>query len=259
MVIDSETERDKQRFASWCAELSGDRGQFPPRVADDRASLWSPLVRQFADIGRDLFVGGTVGEVLQRLVFAAAEATLGAELASITLRQREGSLSTVSCTDECARALDELQDRFREGPFKHATRPGGTGVASSADLADESSWPKFGPRAAEEGVRSVLCAGVFPRRDGGVGALSVYSREPRGLAAANPDVGVVLAAYAATALAGTEASKAGELGQVQLQEPLRSLDALERAAEVLVRRRYLSAEDAYDVLRRASGQLSSLG
>lgn len=259
MVTDSETERDKQRFASWCAELSADHGQFPPRVADDRASLWSPLVRQFAEIGRDLFMGGTVVEVLHRLVSAAAHVTLGAELASITLRQREGGLSTVVCTDESARALDELQERFREGPFRHVTRPGGTGMASSADLAEESLWPKFGPRAAEEGVRSVLCAGVFPPRGGGVGALNVYSHEPRGLAAANPDVGLVVAAYAATALAGTEAATAGELGQVQLQEPLRSLDALERAAEVLLCRRYLSAEDAYDVLRRASGQLSPPG
>ncbi len=255
VVTDSETERDKQRFVAWCAERPAHRGMFPPQVADDRASLWSPLVRQFAEIGRDLFVGGTVAEVLRRLVSVAAEATLGAEIASIALRHRKGSLRTVGCTDESARALDELQERFREGPFHLATRSDGTGMASSANLADESSWPAFGPRAAEKGVRSVLCAGVFPRRGGGVAALSVYSPEPRGLAAANPDVGLVLASYAATALAGTDASTEDELGRARLQEPLRSKDALERAADVLIRRRYLSPEDTYDVLRWASGQL----
>lgn len=255
MATDSESERDKQRFVSWCAERAAHHGKFPPQVADDRASLWSPLVRQFAEIGRDLFVGDNALDVLQRVVSVAAEATLGAELASITLRCRNGILRTVVCTDTSARALDELQARFREGPFNLATRSDGTGMASSANLADESSWPEFGRHAAEKGVRSVLCAGVFPPRGSGVGALNAYSREPRGLAAANPDVGLILASYAATALAGTDASTEDELRQVHLREPLRSIDALERAADVLIRRRYLSPEDAYDVLRRASGQL----
>lgn len=121
-------------------------------------------------------------------------------------------------------------------------------MASSPNLAEKPAWPEFGPHAAKEGVRSVSCAGMFESEGSGTGAVSVYSREPRGLAAARPDIGLLLASYAATALAGTEAASEEELARFRIQEPLRSFNALERAAHVLIRKRHLTAEDACDVL-----------
>lgn len=255
MAIDSERdwEQDRERFVEHFRRQGPDsRGN---RVADERAQIWSPLARQFAVLGRDLLAARTVAEITRHVADIALEVVPTAALASVTVRTAEGNLATPSATDERALLLDEVQDRHK-GPFEAATRRGGTGMASSSDLPHESAWPEFGNRAADMGLRSVLAVGMFPKRGKGrLGTLNVFATEPRGLAAVDPSVLLVLASFAATALATSRALTEKDLVDAAVQAPVRSSDVVERATEVLLEKCRLSAEEAYDTLRRSSAEL----
>lgn len=252
--IDRDWARDKERFVEhFRRQGPGSRGT---RVADDRARIWSPLARQFAELGRDLLGARTVEEVVRRVVAVALEVVPGAGLASVTLRLADGHLATPSCTDERAVLLDELQDVHNKGPFEVATRRAGTGMSGSPDVLNEPTWSEFGARAAKVGVRSVMSIGMFPTRGKGrLGTLNLYATEPRGLAAADPEVVLVLASHAATALGTVNAATERGLLDAPVTVPLRSSDVIERATEVLLEKRHLSPEEVYDVLRRSSANL----
>jgi AmiR/NasT family two-component response regulator len=67
---------------------------------------------------------------------------------------------------------------------------------------------------------------------------------------------VILAAHASTALAGTVAATAAELETAQLRQALQSRDVIGQAKGILMERRGISADEAFDVLRRASQSLN---
>ena len=253
MPTEREWEHDRDRFVEWWQQRPAE--QRLRAVADDRSTLWSPLARQFAELGRDLFAAPTLAGALQRVVDAVVHAVLGTDFAAVSLRG-PGGIATLASTDERAVELDALQHQHGQGPIADAVSAGGTGLSGNPDLATGEHWPEFGPAAAERGVRGVLAIAVFPGPDEQrAGALTSYSREPRGLAAADPNVAVVLASFAATALASTRASTVGELRRATAGEPLRSGVAVERAIDLLTRKRHLPPGDVYDVLRHASAQL----
>jgi hypothetical protein len=254
LPTEREWEHDRDRFVTWWQQRPAE--QRLRTVADDRSALWSPLARQFAELGRDLFAAPTLAGTLQRLVEAARFALLGTDLAALSLRGPDG-LATLASTDDARAAdLDALQREHEQGPVVDATAADGTGLSATPDLTDGAHWPRFAPAAADRGVRGVLAVGAFPVHDERrAAALSIYSREPRGLAAADPDVAVVLAAFAATAVSSTGATTAEEIHRATSREPLRSCVAVERAVDLLTRKRHLPPDDVYDVLRHASAQL----
>lgn len=93
--------------------------------------------------------------VLDELTRAAARWVPGAQEAGITVTSRQNEVSTPSVTDDCARLLDEFQQRHLEGPCVHAawTRK----VVVIDDLGSDSRWPKYQADAlAYTPVRSVL-------------------------------------------------------------------------------------------------------
>ncbi|PVZ08412.1 ANTAR domain-containing protein [Actinomycetospora cinnamomea] len=122
----------------------------------------------------------------------------------------------------------------------------------------DTPWPTFGTRAAEElGLRAVLSTGMFP---GGepprFGAVNFWSRSADGLDRADRDLALVLAAHAATAISAVQARTAAELRETQLLEALESRDVIGQAKGVLMERRGLSSDEAFDVLRRTSQDLN---
>jgi hypothetical protein len=223
----------------------------------DIAAATGPLAGEFVRLAQALAVESTVQGVLRQVVEVARRAVPGADLVSITLRSPAGFTTPVE-TDPLATRLDELQYRLDEGPCVHATRTAGLGLSFSADLGRHGEYPRFGRAAAALGVHSVLAVGLFPH--GGdaprMGALNVYSREVGGLDELDRDIALVLAAHAATALAATTACTATELQAAQLREALSSRDVIGQAKGILMERRRISADEAFDVLRAASQALN---
>jgi ANTAR domain/GAF domain len=228
-----------------------------PGSDTDGAGVTGPLTGEFVRLAEALAGETTVHGVLRRVVEVAQHAVPGADLVSITLRSPAGYTTPVE-TDALATRLDELQYRLDEGPCVEATRTAGLGLTFSADLGRHREYPRFGRAAAALGVHSVLAVGMFPH--GGdaprMGALNIYSHDVGGLDELDRDIALVLAAHASTALAATTACTSAELEVAQLRQALDSRDVIGQAKGILMERRRISADEAFDVLRAASQSLN---
>jgi hypothetical protein len=224
--------------------------------ANGRVADLGPLSGEFIRLAESLLTATTVHGVLDRVVNAARVAVPGADLVSVTLATETG-YTTPAYTDDLALKLDEVQYRLGEGPCVEATRTPGMGLTFSGDLAQGVQFPTFGPAAAELGARSVLAVGLFPDGDKQrFGALNLYAYEAGGLDEFDRDLALILAAHASTALAGTVAVTTAELEGAQLRQALQSRDVIGQAKGILMERRGISADEAFDVLRRASQSLN---
>ncbi|GAB2965727.1 ANTAR domain-containing protein [Amycolatopsis acidiphila] len=223
----------------------------------DRGQL-GPLARELAGLTRALLGAATVAEALAHVSAATERLIPEADLVSVSLQDEDGRLHTpVGDPPSLAEELDRLQTEFGEGPCFDAALPAGPARVSSADLAHEPAWPKFGPAAAAHGFSSVLSTALLPDpEDLGTnrGALNVYSKGRIGPEA--PDTAMLLAAHAALALAHTRAVTYAELERTHLRRAIDSRDVIGQAKGILMARRGVSAEEAFDILRRTSQDLN---
>jgi hypothetical protein len=213
-----------------------------------------PLAREFSALAADLLDETTVKGVLERVVHAA-RAVVPADMVSVTLGDADGWCTPVE-TDALANHLDQLQYALDEGPCLTAAGPDGEPVVLSGDLGSDDEFSRFGPAAARLAVHCLLAVQLFPPGTPRVGALNFYSRRPGGLDERDRDIAVVLAAYASTALASTLAVEAADLERAQLQQALQTRDVIGQAKGILMERRGISADEAFEVLRSASQALN---
>jgi hypothetical protein len=228
------------------------------RFVNGHEEALGPLAEEFVSLGEALSIVDRdlgVMEVLERIV-RAAHAVVGADVVSVTLRS-DGEFTTPVHTDPVAAKADSAQYEYLEGPCVEATLDDGLGYSSSSDLRNETRWTRFGPAAADLGLNAVFATGMFPRDAGArMGALNYYSRTPSGLDHVDKDVALVLATHAAVALRGARALEAAELRAAQLTEAVRSRDVIGQAKGILMERRGLTADAAFDTLRRTSQDLN---
>jgi hypothetical protein len=217
-----------------------------------------PLARQFTILTRALLDAGTVAEALQRIVVAAQELIPNADVVSVTLRSTTGEFYTPVETNQVAVELDQLQYHFGEGPCVEAALVAGPAVGRSDDLAVEPLWPRFGPATAERGFNSVLSTALLPdaRPPRLSGALNLYSRSRGGLTSADGDIALLLSTHGSLALAHTRAVTAAGLQATNLQKAIDSRDVIGQAKGILMSRRRIGADEAFDILRRTSQELN---
>lgn len=244
-------------------DWSRDKAEFVARPADaphpEGDPATSPLAQQFAQLARLLLNAETVAGVLSIVVDAAFAVLPDADLISVTLRSNDGHLHTPLGSDPIGIELDELQYHHGEGPCLEAARNPGLAYTHSPDLATEPKWPRFGPDAAERGYSSVLSTAllpdVLPPRLSG--ALNVYSRASGKLGDETArDRALLLATHASLALAATEAVRLAELSEAQLRRAIDTRDVIGQAKGILMQRRGISADEAFDLLRRTSQDLN---
>lgn len=215
------------------------------------------LVAEFVKLAETLLDAPTVHDVLDRIAQATLRVIPGADVVSVSLRRPDGMLDTPATTDPVGVRLDELQNEMNEGPCLDASRLPGSGVASSPDLAAGEEFPKWGPAAAELGIRSALAIGLFPAQEPPrIGSLNIYSRRRAALADTDRDTALVLAAHASTAVTASLAAGRSKLEITNLREAVRSRDVIGQAKGILMERRGVSAEQAFEILRSASQSLN---
>jgi len=217
------------------------------------------LARQFADLTRTLLDAvPTTGAVLKQVVETARAVIPGADLVSVTLRAPDGTFHTPVSTDAVALELDQLQYDNNEGPCLEAAHPDGPAVGSSGTLAEDPQWPRFGPGAAALGYHSVLATALLPDAQPPrlSGALNIYSRAGGAFTVDAFDLALLLATHASLALAHTNAVQAAELEAAHLRRAVEGRDVIGQAKGILMHRRRISADEAFDVLRRTSQDLN---
>jgi transcriptional regulator with GAF, ATPase, and Fis domain len=214
-----------------------------------RAEPQTALAAQFAVVARALQAEPTVQRTLARISELAVSVIEGCDHAGITVVRR-GRPETVAASDDVPAKVDALQYQTRQGPCLDAIRQEQT--YRSHDLATELRWPQFAQRAAERtGIRSMLAYRLFAHEDT-LGALNLYSREPKAFEDDVLPVGAVFAAHAAMAFA-----QAREHEQIDhLERAVASNRRIGMAIGILMVQRRIGSDEAFSLLRGAS-QLSN--
>lgn len=254
MTTEQEWARDKDKF------VVDVRSVAPDGPADDpNGDSAGPLGRQFATLTRSLLDARTVDDVLQQVTHTAVAIMPQVDVVvGMTLRGPDGRLYTPAETDEVAVKLDELQSALSEGPCWDAANPEGPAVTMWADLAVDPPWRQWAPAAVALGVRSVVSTALLPHGASGdaAGAFNVFSASPHGLDGLDNDVLLLLATHASLALANVDVVTRAELQKVQLERAVDSRDVIGQAKGIIMYRRGVSADEAFDLLRRASQDLN---
>jgi len=123
------------------------------------------------------------------------------------------------------------------------------------DLTDSPTWPRFGPLAAQAGLRSALAYRLFAGPET-LGALLMYARLPGAFNATDRAQGLIFATHASMALSVAR-SQATERGRTtNLQTALLSREIIGQAQGILMERERITADQAFDLLRRSSQHLN---
>jgi hypothetical protein len=237
--------RDKAEFVT-----SPPDAPHPPGDQDH-----SPLARQLALLTRTVLDTDTVADVLELVMRTTFGVIQDADVVSVSLRADDGKLHTPVETSPVGVELDQLQNRYDQGPCLDAARKAGLAYTHSGDLTTEPKWPQFGPAAAELGYVSVLSTALMPdaRPPRLSGALNIYSRTPGRLGdETTRDTALLLATHASLALAHTQAVHLAELREAQLRQALTTRDVIGQAKGILMARRGCTPDIAFEALRKVS-------
>ncbi|GAA3760971.1 transcriptional regulator with GAF, ATPase, and Fis domain [Spinactinospora alkalitolerans] len=206
------------------------------------------LARVFADITRDLLAQGSLQHVLDEIVRLAVRTIDGCEEAGVLLvDRRRRRFETPATTGELVRASDEAQFESDEGPCLDAARHERSFLV--VDMARETRWPRYRPRAVELGIAAMMGFELFPH-ERVFGALDLYSRRAHAFDEHSREVGWVFASHAAVAIAAVQRGETLRAGYETRQE-------IGAAVGILMERHGLTGEQAFDVLRRASMEFNT--
>ena len=166
--------------------------------------------------------------------------------AGLLLLDEGGVLRYTAASDEPGRMLETLQEQFGEGPCIDAFLDDAPVLAP--DLGADPRWPSVGPLAAGHGVSAVLGVPVdLPQ--GPVGTLNVYAARPHRWDEA--DVAAIQAYTRVIASLLRTAVRAHVSGKAagQLQRALDHRSLVEQAKGVIMERRGLDQQAAFELLR----------
>lgn len=179
-----------------------------------------------------------------------ADRTAGLVRASavgMLLADQRGNLEFVAGSDENVKLLELFQIQNREGPCLEAFRTGRAVV--NADLQTAGvRWPRFAPRAAAAGYRSVH---AFPLRlrSQVIGALNLFGTDAGTFDEADVQVVQAVADVATIGLLQERTIHRGEVLTEQLQGALNSRIVIEQAKGAIAQAHDISVDEAFAKMR----------
>lgn len=199
------------------------------------------LAQVLGEVARSLQAEPDENQTLSGIVAAAVNTIPGVASGGISQVHSRRIIPQVP-TDELVTLCDKAQDELGEGPCLDAIWQQQTVIVD--DFASETRWPAFAARAAELGAGSLVSFQLYVQDDT-LGALNLYGGTGVRFGDEAQLVGEVFATHAALALAGARHSR-------QLNEALASRDAIGQAKGLLMAQQNLTAQQAFDLLVRAS-------
>jgi GAF domain-containing protein len=202
-------------------------------------------------LSRFLVANSSMGDTLLRVSEITMEAMPRAHMAGITMLGEDGKPRTGIFTDQNAPQIDSAQYASGKGPCLDSWREARVIRLDDMEKA-ATEYPDFAAAAQQHGIHSTLSLPLVAGEES-VGALNLYSRVSEGFTTDDEEVGQELAAAAAIVLVNASAYwEASQLSQ-QLGEAMRSRAVIEQAKGILMARSpQLSADDAFELLRKAS-------
>ncbi|HUQ56366.1 GAF and ANTAR domain-containing protein [Lentzea sp.] len=214
--------------------------------ASSRTERESRLLQAFVQLADTLVDDYDVVDVLHRLVEHCV-LLLDATAAGLMLSDQRGGLRVLAHSSAQTEMLELFQLKAGEGPCLECVHSGEP--VHVPDLAAETQrWPRFAPRALEEGFASVHAVPMRLRRET-IGTLNLFRRETGPLVQEDLLVVRALADTATIGILQERAIRRGEVVTEQLQTALNSRVVIEQAKGVLALAGSLEMEQAFQVLR----------
>jgi hypothetical protein len=184
-----------------------------------------------------------------QIVEQAVAAIPRAAAAGLTLVQGTERPKTLAASDPLVEQVDAIQYDAGEGPCLEAIAE--NDISTSNDLATEGRWPEFSRRAvAETPVRSMFGVRIFLGGDDR-GSLNFYATETDAFSELDRGVGAIFSTLASLALQHALETRRSE----NLLTALESSRQIGMAMGILMSSKLLTAEEAFQQLRRASQHL----
>ncbi|WP_428847484.1 ANTAR domain-containing protein [Mycolicibacterium cosmeticum] len=201
------------------------------------------LVERLAELAPEVRGFRPADQLFADIAALAVELIPGADVADIMVL-RDGAVLSMGATSPLAAELDELQQRFGEGPCAQAAAD--STIVRADDFGTETRWPRYSPAAVARGVRSSLsykiyCAGST------AATMNIFGFGARPWDDDAETVGAVLASHAAAAVAASPWGSA-------LTSPLGSRERLGQAKGIIMERYGVDDVAAFEMLRRLADQ-----
>ena len=190
-------------------------------------------------------------EFLNELAVLSARSVSGKEdkvLCGITLLRRRRA-TTVAYNSATAKAMDELQYAFKEGPCLSAAKEQRTIVVD--DFRTDGRWADYSQAVSEHGLRSILSA-PFTIGPGAQAAMNLYSYRPRSFS----DEEITFAeSYARQASKGLQLALRMAHYSEEANNRSRAMESrtdIDVAVGIVMAQNRCSQKEAFGILQRAS-------
>lgn len=207
------------------------------------------VIDAFRQVIPHLYASEMLDETLARVTAVAVDAISGCDVASITLISA-GVLSTHSPTGDLAAKADAIQYETGQGPCLDAAE--GDVAVHTPDLAKDDRWPAFSARVASQlGVASMFSCRLAMADAPGqtMGAINLYALKPDSFCEEDRTLALLLASVSAVTI---DASRR----QSHLRQAMESRDVIGQAKGILMARSAMTADEAFETLRKASQRLN---
>jgi len=173
-------------------------------------------------------------------------AVLGLSGSGVTMAE-DGRLRFVTAVSQASGELERSQEQHQAGPCRDAYETGE--VVRVTDVRKESArWPQFATAAKRLEVAGV--AGIPMRlADKIIGALNLYSPEPRAWSDGDVAVAAVLADVATSYVVNASKLRQQEQLSEQLQQALETRVVIEQAKGITAYKNAISVDQAYQRMR----------
>lgn len=181
--------------------------------------------------------------VIAELVEHAAVEIPGAKYAGVTVTRNAKQIDTPATSHKWPLLLDEIQQRYGEGPCLTAAWE--ERMIHVPDLANDDRFPLYRRDVLEQTpIRAVLAFQLFIA-DETMGALNVYAEEPHAFGAETKEIGLIFAAHSSVAWNSARRDE-------QFKQALASRDTIGQAKGMIMERYRVDAVQAFALLRKLS-------
>jgi ANTAR domain/GAF domain len=225
--------------------------EFAEGLSSTERDEFYELAEGVAETAQALFTAGSVVDTLDSVVTSAVSTIDGCDWAGIFLFDGD-VVVTPAYTDPLVTEADSLQHLSGEGPCLDAITHRLAFYAE--DLSIDSRWPGFAPAAMAIGIRGALALPLSS--DAHPGAVNLYARFPSAFGVVDRAKAVILSSLASLALSAAYSHEDEERRAAGFAAALRTREIIGEALGILMERERISANQAFDILRRASQHLN---
>jgi transcriptional regulator with GAF, ATPase, and Fis domain len=183
-----------------------------------------------------------IGVTLRGVTASSVDLIDGVDSADVLLISGADLFRSVAATSQLAVDMDDLQQRFREGPCLDAAV--GDSIVMTNDLSADERWPRFAEAAVAAGVHSLMSFQLYTHNSR-MGALNLFGRKSDVFTGECEAVGAMLATHAAVALIADDV-------RLQFRSALATRDVIGQAKGMIMERFDVDAVRAFQILTKLS-------